>query len=300
MPIVRKENLIPFHFISGCQLTTTNSDDPWNQTAADNFEWLQRFKRDVGILPPESGPGLGTSDHVAWAPSAGGTGFAPPYVSPNPSTTIALVEPEPEPTASSSGAGAGATTRFLRSLGTSRQPAPAKVFCSRELEAGLASYVRREMMTARGTGGGGFPSDDALRERARQIMGMQKTSCDDPLLLERFKAAVRADAGAGADGLDVTGGERLFSPGIASVASGAAGAAATASDPIVSDAALAATLSGDMEMDMDFHFTEQEMNDILQDVSPDFGSGTSLNPSPTNSGGGAGVGSGAMGLDFGL
>ncbi|RSL90970.1 hypothetical protein CEP51_000493 [Fusarium floridanum] len=27
------------------------SDDAWNQTAADNDEWLQRFKRDVGILP---------------------------------------------------------------------------------------------------------------------------------------------------------------------------------------------------------------------------------------------------------
>ncbi|RGP63725.1 c2h2 type zinc finger containing [Fusarium sporotrichioides] len=25
-------------------------DDPWNQTAADNDEWLQRFKKDVGIL----------------------------------------------------------------------------------------------------------------------------------------------------------------------------------------------------------------------------------------------------------
>ncbi|KAJ3543440.1 hypothetical protein NM208_g3579 [Fusarium decemcellulare] len=33
-----------------------DSDDPWNQTAADNEEWLERFKRDVGILPP--GPGL--------------------------------------------------------------------------------------------------------------------------------------------------------------------------------------------------------------------------------------------------
>ncbi|EEU36737.1 uncharacterized protein NECHADRAFT_51835 [Fusarium vanettenii 77-13-4] len=31
------------------------SDDAWNQTAADNDEWLQRFKRDVGIL---AGPGL--------------------------------------------------------------------------------------------------------------------------------------------------------------------------------------------------------------------------------------------------
>lgn len=26
------------------------SDDPWNQTAADNAQWLRQFKRDVGIL----------------------------------------------------------------------------------------------------------------------------------------------------------------------------------------------------------------------------------------------------------
>ncbi|KAH7129257.1 hypothetical protein EDB81DRAFT_661581 [Dactylonectria macrodidyma] len=33
-----------------------DSDDPWNQTAADNDEWLQRFKREVGILPPDPQP----------------------------------------------------------------------------------------------------------------------------------------------------------------------------------------------------------------------------------------------------
>ncbi|KAJ2979288.1 hypothetical protein NQ176_g3346 [Zarea fungicola] len=27
-----------------------NDDDPWNQTVADNMEWLRRFKSDVGIL----------------------------------------------------------------------------------------------------------------------------------------------------------------------------------------------------------------------------------------------------------
>lgn len=29
---------------------TSYSDDPWNQTAADNVQWLQQFKQDVGIL----------------------------------------------------------------------------------------------------------------------------------------------------------------------------------------------------------------------------------------------------------
>jgi len=46
----------------------THSDDPWNQTAADNPEWLMRFKRDVGLLPQDSGPGLGLGYFVAPRP----------------------------------------------------------------------------------------------------------------------------------------------------------------------------------------------------------------------------------------
>ncbi|XPT00704.1 hypothetical protein M3J09_009854 [Ascochyta lentis] len=34
-----------------------DDDDPWNQTAADNSQWLQEFKRDVGILvDPDADP----------------------------------------------------------------------------------------------------------------------------------------------------------------------------------------------------------------------------------------------------
>ncbi|KAJ6785187.1 hypothetical protein PWT90_01598 [Aphanocladium album] len=33
--------------------------DPWNQTAADLPDWLERFKRDIGLLPQDTGPGLG-------------------------------------------------------------------------------------------------------------------------------------------------------------------------------------------------------------------------------------------------
>ncbi|KAJ2965800.1 hypothetical protein NQ176_g10445 [Zarea fungicola] len=33
--------------------------DPWNQTAADIPDWLARFKRDIGLLPPDTGPALG-------------------------------------------------------------------------------------------------------------------------------------------------------------------------------------------------------------------------------------------------
>ncbi|KAL7627739.1 hypothetical protein AAE478_001934 [Parahypoxylon ruwenzoriense] len=265
-----------------------DDDDPWNQTAADNFEWLQRFKRDVGILPSDSGPGLGSSNQ-SWAPCEGGTGFAPPYVSPNPAATIEPFESDPtificdnakpfEPAASTA-------NRFLRSF-TRRYPAPAKVFCSRELENGLTEYVRRELMRS----GGAFPSDDQLRERARQIMAMQKTSCDDPVLLERFKAAVKESIGmSGPSNLGIAtspgpavGASVPFTSGITA---GLAAVTAATPDPLMTiDPML--TLPGGM--DVDFNFTEQEINDILQDLSPDLASGTLLNLSPSgNNGGGA-------------
>ncbi|KAI1102199.1 hypothetical protein F4804DRAFT_275267 [Jackrogersella minutella] len=245
-----------------------DDDDPWNQTAADNFEWLQRFKRDVGILPMDSNPGL--SSDVAWAPSEGGTGFAPPYVTPNPASTIEPLSADPtifiregakpfEPAASTA-------NRFLQSF-TRRYPAPAKVFCSRELETGLTEYVRREVGRT-----GAFPADESLRERARQIMAMQKTSCDDPALLERFKAAVRDAAlpvPSGAHAADLG----PLTPGVAADIATMTGA----------DAALATLSAG---MDVDFHFTDAEMNDLLQDASPDFaggGGGTSLTPDPSPS-----------------
>ncbi|KAI1416888.1 hypothetical protein F5Y13DRAFT_153262 [Hypoxylon sp. FL1857] len=245
-----------------------DDDDPWNQTAADNFEWLQRFKRDVGILPTDSGPGLGTND-LPWAPTEGGTGFAPPYVAPNPTAAIEPLDADPtiflrddakpfEPAASTA-------TRFLRNLAR-RYPAPAKVFCSRELESGLTEYVRREVGRT-----GAFPSDDSLRERARQIMAMQKTSCDDPVLLERFKAAVK---GTGLpDALDTVPEAGPLTPGAAADIATVTGTSTTVGE--VSDPSLMALSA---EMDVDFHFTEQEMNDLLQDMSPDFGGGALLDP----------------------
>lgn len=46
-----KINVI-IHFL----LLTKFSDDPWNQTAADNPEWLLRFRSDIGIAYSESTP----------------------------------------------------------------------------------------------------------------------------------------------------------------------------------------------------------------------------------------------------
>lgn len=65
----------------------------------------------------------------------------------------------------------------------SRYDRPATVFCSRELENGLVNFVEAEI-----TRGAGFPSDEALKLRGREILGTDKTSADDPSLLEKFKA----------------------------------------------------------------------------------------------------------------
>ncbi|KAH7225187.1 hypothetical protein BKA60DRAFT_449300 [Fusarium oxysporum] len=189
-----------------------DDDDPWNQTAADNAEWLLRFKRDVGILSP--GPGLAL-DTNAWNLTQGGTGFAPPYAFPN----KRMLNATSSIPASSSGtnktfstAAPNMTTTTVPSsdkveifIGnnatpfetnqalldgyietfSSRYDRPATVFCSRELESGLVGFVEAEI--ARGAG---FPSDEVLKLRGREILGSEKTSADDPSLLEKFKAWV--------------------------------------------------------------------------------------------------------------
>ncbi|KAI5868379.1 hypothetical protein GGS23DRAFT_26578 [Durotheca rogersii] len=281
-----------------------DDDDPWNQTAADNFEWLQRFKRDAGILPAESGPGLGM-DAVSWALSQGGTGFAPPYVAPNPAAQMEPFAAAPavflrEGARRRFAPAASTANRFLRSF-TQRYPAPAKVFCSRELENGLTAYVRREVAVG---GAAAFPDDDQLRDRARQIMAMQRTACDDPVLLERFKAAVReslgapeaAAAAAGTDGSALrlgTSAPPFASSLTASLASAtAATATAHAPDPLLaSDPFLAPDplLTSDPmllepDVDLDLNLTEQEMNDILRGLSPSTGSGAPSNSSPAGAG----------------
>lgn len=68
---------------------------------------------------------------------------------------------------------------------TARYQRPATIFCSRELEAGLVSYVRSAVAS-----GDGFPSDDAIRHQARRILGTPETAADDAALLGKFKIFV--------------------------------------------------------------------------------------------------------------
>ncbi|KAI0419204.1 hypothetical protein F5X98DRAFT_335534 [Xylaria grammica] len=258
-----------------------DDDDPFNQTAADNAEWLQRFKIDAGILPPQSGPGLGVRS-VAWNLKDGGTGFEPPYVALNPAAMIEPLHGNPqiclsdgtrpfEPEASTA-------NHYLRTF-AQRYPAPAKIFCSRELENGLKEYVKRELQKT-----SVFPSDAQLQARARDIVGMQKTPCDDPILLGKFKAALQGNLPAqqqqpaptdGNFALDFTATVPASMPTTSALSAGLA-SSMPAVDPTLS---MPTTDTWSTEMDLDLNFTEQELNDLLEDVSYGLGDNASGGPS---------------------
>lgn len=212
------------------------------------MEWLQRFKRDAGILPPDSNTGL-SMDKLPWSLSAGGTGFAPPYVAPNPNAVFAPLDSNPKIVCREGSKefepDAGTANRFLQTF-TKRYEAPAKVFCSRELENGLSAYVKREVQKT-----GVFPTDEQLRVRARDIMGMQSTPADDANLLAQFKSVVQQDS--------------LTSP-ITTATGGAV-------PPQTQQPCLAATncmiseapdQEGIFMADMDLNFTEQELDDLVR------------------------------------
>ena len=157
-----------------------DDDDPWNQTAADNAEWLIRFKRDVGLAPSSTGPGLPCSQ-PSWRVGMGGSGFAPPYLHPKgppaPFTEDVAVKMKHKVYKVQ----AKTAGQFLHSMGE-RWARPATVFCSRELESELGDFVRAQVEQ------GVVPSDEALRAKARAILGVGVTAADDGSLLEKFKS----------------------------------------------------------------------------------------------------------------
>lgn len=158
----------------------TCSDDPWNQTAADNAEWLQRFKRHCGIVK-DGGPGL--SDGPEWAVEQGGSGFAPPYVFPK-----SQHEPFSEDVQITlqSGtkpftAGQSVANSFLQDL-KSRYPRPAVIFCSRELELGLIDFVKASVETT-----GCLPSTDAVCAEGKRVHSYEPSPMDDGALVDKFQ-----------------------------------------------------------------------------------------------------------------
>lgn len=243
-----------------------DDDDPWNNTAADNAEWLLRFKRDNGLLPENPGPGLGVTN--SWSIQQGGTGFAPPYAYPRAGRSIMALTPTSNDGAGSDGDSGkvqltiheGAkpfeteqrtVDKFLRTAAT-RYPPPATVFCSRELESGLAEFARASI---RASATGDLPSDEALRARAREILETDTTAADDAVLLEKFKAMIRGDASQ-------------VSP------------VAAAAEGISDDSGLGLGLLP-MGMDLDLtKFTTSQLDDMFQDVDFDDG-GAALVGSPS-------------------
>lgn len=226
------------------------------------MEWLQRFKRDAGILSPDSNTGLGM-DKLPWSLSAGGTGFAPPYVAPNPNAVFAPLDSNPkfvcregskefEPDVETA-------NRFLQTF-TKRYEAPAKVFCSRELENGLSAYVKREMQKT-----GVFPTDEQLRLRARDIMGMQSTPADDANLLAQFKSVVQQDSLTSPITTD-TGGAVLSQSQQPCLA---------ATDCMISETP---DQEGIFMADMDLNFTEQELDDLVRRSTEGFAASGLTNP----------------------
>jgi len=70
---------------------------------------------------------------------------------------------------------------FVKSM-ANRYKAPAQIFCSRELENKLHDMLIQGMAT------GILPTDEQLRAKAREILGVEKTAADDDQLLEKLKA----------------------------------------------------------------------------------------------------------------
>lgn len=160
-----------------------------NSTSADNPEWLDRFKRDVGLLPKDSGPGLGRN-------------HTPPPITEGTDFSGVLFPPPPPPPPHSgknhknnkNGQSTASAAKFTTAPSPTSPTALGSILNSRQLEKGLAEYVKRELRHT----GGVFPSDDSLRERARNILSMQSTPCDDPVRLGRFKAALQESVAAAA------------------------------------------------------------------------------------------------------
>ncbi|KAK3956224.1 hypothetical protein QBC32DRAFT_157034 [Pseudoneurospora amorphoporcata] len=266
-------------------------DDPWNQTAADNAEWLRRFKRDVGILTHSSLPGL--PECTQWSAAQGGSGFEPPYLFPNPNAQVTTVETDIPIKMKEAKrifvAERQTANKYVRGFKT-RWQRPAVVFCSRELEKGLVEFVTGCVMGTGDEGGGGggtrgmmFPSDEAIRAKAREIQKMSTTSADDAVLLEKFKNMMREKLGlltstsASASSLGSTpnfsgmgggGGGRGLMQSSSSVDTSAVPSPVTAAGFTTTGTTTSPDLSMGMDMDMGFGFgtSMPDMNSSMSNL----------------------------------
>lgn len=205
-------------------LTDLTSDDPFNHTAADNAEWLLRFKRSAGILPAEEGEGL--PEYMI----KGGLGRAKPWsdghsplseaIAPSVPMQPMQIDPVPD-LALDPSAGLPMDIIHPSPTATTTATATGTVFANRDLEAKLVQFAVSEVASS-----GRLPPDTAIQARARELWGFEvwqaaPTPVDDPVLLAQFKAlvvdkvkAVLGDheAGGGAPAAQRT--EALFVPSL--------------------------------------------------------------------------------------
>lgn len=228
---------------------TSSSDDNWNQTAADNAEWLRRFKKEVGILTDSPLPGLPELSQWNMPVSQGSSGFASPFPS-SKTNAVGALDTNTSPNNAQLDSLTG--SNYLRSVILAP---PTTVFCSQELENGLSTFVAGSL---------GFPSDEAIRQKAREISGTETTAADDRVLLEKFKTMMRDKLGLG------TG----------------SGSGSMSSQQVSSMSSLEDLST--LPVDMDLGLSDCQLGDMLQDMDFEFGDV-----------GGLGLGDGGLGTGFG-
>jgi hypothetical protein len=191
----------------------------------------------------------------------GGTGFAPPYLFPNPNAGVAPMEDNGGTSSiivCDDDAGkhlempTSAVNDYLQNFVVRQEP-PAVVFCSRELEKGLIDFaLERTALT------GQMPADEELKARARQILGVQSTAADDEVLLNKFREMVQAKI------LAMTSAQQAVND----AATAAGSVTATTPSPAADIAALTAM--------PEMNISNSDLDDILMGMELDLGPATAL------------------------
>ncbi|KAJ4389891.1 hypothetical protein N0V93_007363 [Gnomoniopsis smithogilvyi] len=164
-----------------------DDDDPLNHTAADNAEWLLRFKRSVGILPATDGEGLpeymwkGSGQRaMPWQGTTPSQGASPDAMIPSMSTQPMQIDSRPLPNLDFGSI--EATNVQHRDTGS--------IFASPEFEDKLVQFAVSEVASS-----GRIPPDEAIQARAKELLGFEvwqtaPTPAEDPVLLAKFKKLV--------------------------------------------------------------------------------------------------------------
>lgn len=167
-----------------------HSDDPLNRTAADNAEWLLRFKRAMGIMPASENPN-GTSN--GWIDNTMDVQSTDQWNDVSTgvfdATSTSIYPPVSAPQASNMGNMVDFTVP-REAANTPTLSASGVVFASKDFEDKLVQFSVAEVASS-----GRMPPDEAIQAKAKEISGLEVwqaelTPADDPTLLNGFKQLV--------------------------------------------------------------------------------------------------------------